>query len=109
MAYLGLKITIYQAWKAQIALLITKKVDIPAEYSDYIDIFSEELAAKLARRSDINEHSIDLELGKQPPYKSIYSLMSIEFKTFKTYIETNLANSFIRLFKSSTNILILFV
>ena len=44
---LGSKITIYLAWKAQIALLLAKKVTIPVKYSDYADIFSKESAEML--------------------------------------------------------------
>ena len=48
----------------------------------------------------MNEYAIKLEEGKQPPFGSIYSLGPVELKMLKTYIETNLANSFIRLSKS---------
>lgn len=44
--------------------------------------------------------------GKEPTYEPIYSLRILELKTFKTYIETNLANSFINSFKSPTSALI---
>ena len=37
---------------------------------------------------------------QQPSYGSIYSLGLIELETLKTYIDTNLANGFIRLSKS---------
>ena len=46
---------------------------------------------------------------KQPPYGPIYSLGSVELETLKTYIETNLANGFIRLSKSPADTPILFV
>ena len=36
----------------------------------------------------------------QPPYGPFYSLGPVELETLKTYIETNLANGFIRSFKS---------
>ena len=49
----------------------------------------------LLERIGINEHVIKLVHGKQPSYKSIYSLGPIELKTFKTYIITNLANNLI--------------
>ena len=56
-----------------------------------------------------NEHIIKLEKGKQPPYRPIYSLEPVVFETFKTYIKTNLANSFIRTSKSPACTPILFV
>lgn len=63
-AYFRGKMLIYPAWKAQIVLLVVKKVAIPAKYSDYTNVFSKESAAKLPECSDINEHTIDLELDK---------------------------------------------
>ena len=91
---LGSKMMIYPARKAEIALLLAKKVTVPAEYSDFADVFSKELAEVLPERTKINEHAIELEEGKQPPYGPIYSLGPVELKTLKTYIEINLANSF---------------
>lgn len=67
-AYLGLKMTIYPAQKAQIASLITKKVVIPAEYLNYANVILEESAAELPKRFEINEHSINLEPSKKPFY-----------------------------------------
>lgn len=49
---------------------------------------------------NINKHTINLEPGKQPLYKLIYSLSLAELKIFKIYIKANLANSFIQPFKS---------
>ena len=50
-----------------------------------------------------------LEQGKYLPYRPIYSLGLIEFKTLKTYIKTNLADNFIKASKSPASTLILFV
>lgn len=66
--YLGSKMIIYSIQKAQIALLITKKVVIPAEYLDFANIFSKKLVVKLLEPSDINKKWINLKLGKQPLY-----------------------------------------
>lgn len=41
-----------------------------------------------------------LEDCKQSPYDLIYSIEPIELERLKAYIKTNLANSFIKLFKS---------
>ena len=43
----------------------------------------------------MNEHTIELEEGKQPPFRPIYSLGPVELEILKTYIKTNLANGFI--------------
>lgn len=56
----------------------------------------------------INKHSIKLELDKQSPKSPIYNLKPVKLENLKTYIKTNLANSFICLFKFLTKILITF-
>ena len=63
----------------------------------------------LTERTGVNKHAIELEKDKQSSYRSIYSLGPIELKTPKTYVETNLANSFIQLSKSPPGALIFFV
>ena len=94
---------------AQVGALLFDKAPtkVPAEYSDYNDVFSAENAAELPENTRINEHVIELEEGKQQPFGPIYSLGSIELETLKTYIKTNLANGFIRPSKSPTGALIL--
>ena len=47
---------------------------VPSEYSDYTDVFSEKKALVLPEQTDLNEHAIELESDKQPPYGPIYSL-----------------------------------
>ena len=63
----------------------------------------------LPKRLRINEHAIKLEDGKQPSYGQIYSLGPVELEILKTYIEINLANSFIRSLNFFASALILFV
>ena len=60
-----------------------------------MDIFSPDLVTELPEYTEINTHAIDLEEGKQPPYRPIYNLGLVELETFKTYIKTNKANSVI--------------
>ena len=83
--------------QAQVGVLLLNKAltEVPVEYSNYSDVFSADYAAELPENTGINEHAIELEEGKQPPFGSIYSLRPVELKTLKTYIKTNLANSFI--------------
>lgn len=57
----------------------------------------------LPKYTKINTYAIDLEEDKQPLYRPIYSLRPIKLETLKTYIKTNLANSFIRLSKYPTS------
>ena len=108
-SFIGSKITIHSARKARLALLLAEKVTMPTEYSDFAEIFLKKSANILPEQTGANEHAIELKKGKQPSYGPIYSLGLVEFKTFKTYIETNLANSFIRALKSLTGALILLV
>ena len=103
------KIIIYAAWEAQISLLLAEKVNISAKYADFVNGFLKESVKVLPERTGINEHTIELEKGKQPSYRPIYSLGAVEFETFKTYIKTNLVNSFIRPLKSPAGATILFV
>ena len=100
---------IYQAQKAQIALLVAKEVKILTKYSDFSNVFLDEKALILPEVTKLNQHAIELQEDQQPPYKSIYSLGPVELKTLKTYIETNLTNGFIWPSKSLTGALILFV
>ena len=108
MASLNLAPRIYPDREAQIASLLTKEVKIPDEYSDFTDVFSEKKALVLPKRNELNEHAIDLEDGKQPPYAPIYSLGPVELETFKTYIKTHLKTGFIRPSKSLAGAPILF-
>ena len=106
---LGSRMNIHLAREAQLSLLVTKKVIMPTEYSDFADVFLEKLANVFSERTRANEYTIKLEKGKEPPYGPIYSLEPVEFKTLKTYIKTKLAKSFIWALKSLAGALILFV
>ena len=46
-------------------------IEVPAEYSDYSDVFSAENATELPENTGMNEHAIELEEGKQPPFGPI--------------------------------------
>ena len=106
--FLNLIPGIYSDKAAQIASLLIEKVKIWDEYSDFIDVFSEEKALVLLEQTKFNQHVIELEEGKQPPYGPIYSLGPIELETLKTYIETYLKTGFIRPSKSLAGASILF-
>ena len=61
---LGPKITIFPAKKAQIALLLAKKITILAKYLDFADMFLEELANVVSQQTRLNKHAVKLEKGK---------------------------------------------
>lgn len=95
LTFLALEMSIYSAQKAQIALLIIKKVTIFKKYTNFLNIFSKKLAKILSTRTGINQYVIKQENNKQLFYGLIYSLGPIELQIFQTYIETNLVNNFI--------------
>ena len=92
------EIPVYSKRQAQVgALLFDKTLNkVPAEYSDYSNIFLAENAVELPENTGMNKHAIQLEKGKQRSLDPIYSLGPVKLETLKTYIKTNLANGFIR-------------
>ena len=101
---------VHPSRRPQISGLIAEEAPtkVPAKYSDFADVFSPNLASKLPKHTKINDHTIELVEGQQPPYGPIYSLGPVELETLKAYIETNLANGFIRPSKSPAGAPILF-
>ena len=96
--------------RPQIFGLIAEKAPtkVSNTYANFVNIFSLDLASKIPKNTGINNHAIKLVNGQQPPYRLIYNLGAVELETLKTYIEINLANSFIRSFKYSAGAPILF-
>ena len=52
--------SIYPSCQAQIAMLTSEENGIPAEYSNFSNIFSSNSAAELPEYTTINDHPIDL-------------------------------------------------
>ena len=102
-------IPIHPSCQAQVATLTSEKTGIPAEYSDFSDVFSSDSATELPEHTEINDQPIDLLDNKQTLYGPIYSLELVELARLKTYIKANLANGFIRPSKSPASTRILFV
>ena len=65
---------VHLSHRPQIAGLIVEKAPtkVPAEYADFADMFSPDLASKLPKHTGINDHAIKLVNGQQPPYEPIY-------------------------------------
>ena len=101
--------SIYLNKKAQIASLLTEKITVSDKYSDFANVFSEQQALVLPEWIKLKQLAIELQDDKQWFYELIYSLELVELETLKTYIETNLANSFIWLFKLLADTLIFFI
>ena len=60
---------------------------LPPEYEEYRDVFSEEEADKLPPRGH-SEHAI--EMTADPPYGPIYSLPEKELKVLREYLDDSL-------------------
>ena len=106
-----LELDVHPSRRPQVSGLIAEEAStkVPAEYSDFADVFSLDLTSELPKHSGINDHAIELVKScPQPPYEPIYSLGPVELETLKAYIETNLANGFIRPSKSPAGAPILF-
>ena len=83
-------------------------IKVSLKYTDYVYIFSFDLAIELFKNIYINEHANELQDDKQPAYRPIYSLGLVELEILKTYTKTHLKIGFIWLFKSPAGASILF-
>lgn len=83
--------------RAYIALIKGDEAPIflSLKYTDFIDVFSKNLATKLPKHIKINNYAINLIKIYQPSYSPIYNLGLVKLETLKTYIKTNLINGFI--------------
>ena len=93
-----LKLDVLPSRRPHVSGLIVEEAPtkVPTKYSDFTDIFSPDLASDLFEHTGINNHTIKLVNSQKQPYGRIYSLGLVELETLKAYIETNLANEFIR-------------
>lgn len=55
---------IHSARKAEIALLLAKKIGVSDEYADVSDVFSKKFLAIFLKCLDINKHAIYLKSDK---------------------------------------------
>jgi len=81
---------------------------LPISLKDYKDVYSVDNAKRLAPHRDI-DLAIELQPGKEPPYRPIYPLSPKELAALKEFLEENLAKGFIRESKSPAGAPILFV
>ncbi len=80
----------------------------PKAYRDLANVFSPSIANSLPPHRD-EDHSIELEPEKTPPFGPLYNLFEYPLKTLREYIDKNLANGFIRTSKSSAGAPVLFI
>ena len=83
-------------------------IKVLAEYFNYSNIFLAKNTVEFLENTKIDKHAIKLEKDKQLSFSLISSLRLIKLETLKTYIKTNLANSFIQSSKSLAGVSILF-
>jgi hypothetical protein len=63
-------------------------LEIPPEYTDYQDVFSEEIADELPSETG-RSHEIDIG-DREPPYGPIYTLSEKELKALREYLDSSL-------------------
>ena len=81
---------------------------LPSQYADFADVFSGDLAGRIALHSE-HDHAIDLEAGKMPPQLLIYNLSQKELQILYEYLDNTLAKGQVRPSKSPSGAPILFV
>jgi hypothetical protein len=83
------------------------ELQLPKEYIEYTDVFSEEGAAKLPESTRV-EHAIIIEEEKNISYGPIYALSANELRVLREYIKSSLAKGWIQKSKSPADAPILF-
>ena len=78
------------------------------KYKEFSDVFDKMKANTLPEHRPY-DCPIDLQLGKEPPWDTIYILSPVELETLLEYIDENLANEFIRHSRSPAGAPIFFV
>ena len=71
---------IHPVQKAQIILLVAKKVQILNKYLDFSDIFLDEKALILPKTIKLNQYVINLQEGQQPSFGLNYNLGLVKLK-----------------------------
>ena len=81
---------------------------VPSQYHDYLDVFSEEACNVLPphRKYDLE---IPILPGAKLPWGPLYSMSAVELQAMKDYIRTNLESGFIRPSKSPAAAPVMFV
>ena len=102
-------LTDFQVMQVQLETL-DKSLEEPTILKAYrviANVFSPSNTNSLPPHRD-EDHAIELEPGKTPPFGPLYNLSEYQLKTLREYIDENLANGFIRPSKSSAGAPVLF-
>ncbi|CEH18636.1 retrotransposon nucleocapsid protein [Ceraceosorus bombacis] len=81
---------------------------VPPKYHEYLDVFNPVEASQLPPHRPF-DHKIELKAGKHPPFGPLYPLSARELTELWEYLDTMLANGFIRRSTSPAAAPILFV
>ena len=81
---------------------------LPKKYYHYVDVF-DKVKSSILPHHWLYDCPIDLQLGKEPPWRPIYNLSPTALEVLRAYIEENLANGFIEHSKSPVGAPIFFV
>ena len=82
--------------------------EIPEEFREYEDVFSDEGHAQLAQHGP-GEHQIDLVDNEEPPYGPLYPLSARELEVLREYLDNALEKGWIQPSTSPAGAPILFV
>lgn len=85
-----------------------RDLEVPRELLEYTDVFSNERAGVLPALKQ-GDHAIEIEDGKEPPYRPLYNLSQTELAELRRYLEDSLQKGWIRHSTSSAGAPILFV
>ncbi|CEH14709.1 retrotransposon nucleocapsid protein [Ceraceosorus bombacis] len=107
-ADLTMQLSSAAAGDADVAPKPTPAESVPSKYRKFLDVFSPVEASQLPPHQPF-DHKIELEPGKQPPFGPLYPLSARELQELCEYLDTMLANGFIRRSNSPAAAPILFV
>lgn len=81
--------------------------EVPSEYTDFLDIMSEDDARTLSSHGP-QDLAIELAEGEVPPFRPLYNLSAAELEVLRKYLADYLERGWIRRSKSSAGAPILF-
>jgi hypothetical protein len=85
------------------------KKKLPADYHEYVDVFSRDLAETLPPHRPGIDHNIPLQTGTSPLFGPMYPISRDKLKVLHRYLKDDLKNSFISLSSSPAASPVLFV
>ena len=75
---------------ARLLVLTVEEVRLPNKYVDYANVFDEPSAGKLPEIFKVS-YSIEIEEGKDIPYRPIYALSTNELRVLREYLKNTMA------------------